>query len=371
MKRIALTKKGMIWCLICILLSLVSLILGIIRNTLCKSLDTQNMAERWDDSGKVSQVSCFFAESCYMTEDRLKEFEFKLDEKLKEQSIEIDSENESARLWADAYSARGELFVQGEKSSLSLNAIGIGGDFFLFHPLRLTSGNYFSGHNLNDDCVVIDEETAWQLFGACDVAGMMMNVNGVPHLIVGVVERDRDELSKAAGLENPVIYCSMGTLRRNHQGDTINHYEVVMPNPIDGFAVQLVKENLSPEEKNCTVVENTNRFRFQKSLKLVKEFGYRSMNGKAVIYPYWENIARCYEDRIALVTVLIILFAFLPVSTVVILIWYRWKHKKWTVKSLLQNVKIKVSKLHEKRKKRSVMQTENVKIKTYFDDDEE
>ena len=39
------------------------------------------------------------------------------------------------RLFVDAYSSLGKITVNSERSTLEANAVGIGGDFFLFHPL--------------------------------------------------------------------------------------------------------------------------------------------------------------------------------------------------------------------------------------------
>ena len=58
-----------------------------------------------------------------------------------EASITETSENPSARLWVDAYSADGKITLVNGRNTLDANAIGIGGDFFLFHPLKLITGS--------------------------------------------------------------------------------------------------------------------------------------------------------------------------------------------------------------------------------------
>lgn len=69
-------------------------------------------------------------------------------------------------------------------------------------------------------------------------------------------------------------------------------------------------------------------------LKVLGSFGKRSMNGKAIIYPYWENLARGYEDIIALETLFAALFLLYPTVLLVILIVTLWRHKTWTLKSV-------------------------------------
>lgn len=88
---------------------------------------------------------------------------------LQEASITETSENPSARLWVDAYSADGKITLVNGKNTLDANAIGIGGDFFMFHPLKPITGSYFSGNDLMQDYCIIDQDAAWQLFGSNDV----------------------------------------------------------------------------------------------------------------------------------------------------------------------------------------------------------
>lgn len=56
------------------------------------------------------------------------------------------------------------------------------------------------------------------------------------------------------------------------------------------------------------VLENTTRFDFLNLLKQLTQFGTRSMSSKAIIYPYWENMARGYEDIALLLLVFELLF---------------------------------------------------------------
>ena len=115
-------------------------------------------------------------------------------------------------------------------------AIGIGGDFFMFHPLKLITGAYFSGNDLMQDYCIIDQDAAWQLFGSNDVVGMTVYIGNVPHIVTGVVQRPDSRMDKAAGLNSTVVYVSYETLSAYGTNNGINHYEIVMPNPVDEFA---------------------------------------------------------------------------------------------------------------------------------------
>lgn len=335
---------------------LIFLILLLVSNYLGQSQLTQTVAKRWSEDGKASQVSCFFSVGSGITEDEIIDFEHTVDSALTDASVVQESENPGARLWADAYSADGQVTLSNDRTSLTADAIGIGGDFFLFHPLTLLSGAYFSGNDLMKDYCVIDEDAAWQLFGSNDVAGMTVFIGGEPHIVTGVVRRPSGHLAEAAGLDSTVVYVSYQTLTELGKSHGINHYEIVMPNPVTGFAYNYIKEKLGAEEKEVEVVENTSRYSLLSRLKLIGEFGIRSMNGKAIIYPYWENIARGYGDILMVLTLLGILFLAYPVGLGIVLFCIWWRHKGWTMKDVWHKiqdfVERRIEKLREKRKAR-------------------
>lgn len=337
---------------------LVFLILLTVTGHLGKTQDSQMMAERWGKKNAV-QVSCFFSVNAGVTEDRIIEFEHTIDAALTDASVVQDSENPSARLWADAYSADGRLTLSNDRTSVEADAIGIGGDFFLFHPLKLLSGSYFSGNDLMQDYCIIDEDAAWQLFGSNNVAGMTVFIGGVPHIVMGVVERPEGRLQEAAGLDGTLVYVSYTTLKELGNSNGINHYEIIMPNPVTGFAEKFIRESLGTSEKETEVLENTSRYSFLSRLKLIPQFGTRSMNGKAIIYPYWENVARGYEDILAAVTLFQLLFLLyaLLVGLVFFIGW--WRHKGWTIKDKCLYVKDKAERLGERLRAKRLARKNN------------
>lgn len=350
MKKINFSMKKIILYASAVISFLIYLILLAVAGRMRSALDDQQMAKRWSDKGNVAQISCFFSPNSYVTEDSIQEFEHTLDRVLTEASIIMESENPGARLWADAYSADGKITLSSDKAVLTLDAIGIGGDFFLFHPLKLVNGAYFSGNDLMQDYCVIDEDAAWQLFGSNNVAGMMVSIGGRPHIVTGVVERPEGRLEEAAGLDDSVVYVSYETLKEYGMSNGLNHYEIVMPNPVSNFAMQKVQENFGIDEKEVEIIENSSRFSLLSSLKILQAFGTRSMNGKAIIYPFWENIARGYEDMIAVVTLFMLLFLLYPVTVLLIMFVKWWRHKGWTLKDVWLKGKDKLERLIEKKR---------------------
>lgn len=347
-------KKYVQW--ICAAVSfIIFLVLLGISNHMAGSLLSQTVSKRWSSEGGVAQVSCFFSVNSDITKDSIEEFEHSVDGILKEESITLETaddgdgqqKSESARLWADAYSADGKISISSDRASVSAAAIGIGGDFFLFHPLQLINGAYFSGNDLMQDYCVLDEDAAWQLFGSNDIAGQMVTIGGVPHIVTGVIKRPDGKLSEAAGLSETVVYVSYDTLEQYGTNNGINHYEIVMPDPVSGFALEKVKEKLGSDEKNVEILENNSRFSLLSRIQTVLEFGTRSMNGKAIIYPYWENVARGYEDIIALITAFMLISLLYPVIFLIVKLIKWWKHRKWTFKDVWNKLRDKYERLME------------------------
>lgn len=363
----SLTRRRIILGITGIISFIIFLVLSGVSGALAGRQETQSMAGRWAGDGEkdVAQISCFFAQSARFSQDSAMSFEHRLDSSLVEASITNDSENPGARLWASAYSATGSVTLTSGRASVTVDAIGIGGDFFLFHPLKLLTGGFFSGNDVMKDYCVIDEETAWQLFGSNDVAGQMITIADVPHVITGVIRREDGRLPEAAGLDASVAYVSYETLSKYGQADQIGCYELVMPNPVDKYALNYVKENIGVQERELEVLENTSRYELPALLQVVGAFGTRSMNGKAIIYPYWENIARGYEDVLALILIFRVLFLLYPVILIAVMLFTSWKHRTWSSRTVYLYLKDKgergMEKLRAARQRRKTQPVENGK----------
>ena len=317
----------------------ISLVLWGISSVIIQNQETQQMAGRWNRSGGSAQISCFFSTNTSITPDRIEEMRYGLNNKLKEASIVLETDKPGARLWADAYSAYGKITVKSEGGSITADAIGIGGDFFLFHPVKLLEGSYFSGNDLMQDYCILDEDAAWRLFGSNDIAGQIVEIQGIPHVVQGVVEREQGRLQEAAGLDSSVIYVSYDTLNKYGSHSGINHYEIVMPNPVKGFAEGYIKDLFGIDEQEMEVIDNTERFDLLNRVQLIKSFGTRSMNGKAIIYPYWENVARGTEDILLVLTLFMLVFFVIPMTVIVIKLIILWRHRTWNIKSIWKKIR--------------------------------
>lgn len=331
----SLTLKQMVFSLIVICSLILWLILTLWSNHEINGLIDQQAAARWDEDGGSAQVSCFLSESVEFDEMKIIGFEKELEKSLLEVlPADAQSDENGRRLFVDAYSSLGKITVTSEKGTLEANAVGIGGDFFLFHPLQLVSGGYFSGNDLMKDSIILDEDAAWQLFGSSDIAGQSVMIGNVPHYVSGVVKRQEGRFAESAGLKETVIYVSNETLADYGKGGGISIYEVTAPNPVKGFIYKCVKEKLGVEENNMVVVENSARYSLEALIPVILEFGSRSMQNYAVKLPYWENIARGWEDIKALVLLFQFIFLLIPGVIIIVFLIIKWKNRSFTWKDV-------------------------------------
>ena len=328
---------------------LVALILTCIGKIVAGGMSAERMAERWSKTGDFAQVSCFFSEFSGFTEDSVKELNYKTEQKFTEDSLA--PKNKDARLWLNAYSAGGEVYAESPIASGMFKAVGVGGDYFLFHPLEIINGYLFNGESGIDDTIVIDRDVAWNLFGSTNVVGQIVEIGGQRHVVCGVIERESGRINDLAGNDKPTIYMSYNSLSNYGIASYINMYEAMMPNPISGYAKSAVEKNLPVSADTCEIIENTGRFHWTRLLKNVKNFGTRGMSGKAIVYPYWENVARGVEDYLTPVAVMALLFYLFPIVLLILLLFRMWKKRTIHRNDVKRFIEDRFEEYKEKRRK--------------------
>ncbi len=261
----------------------------------CNQLETQQFASRWSKSGKYAQLSVFFERGSGLTEGEIYPLRNMLMDAVEEASSDVEDEG---RKVVDAYSTEGSLYISSRQSDTIVRAYGVSKDFFLFHPLELISGTYFTAEDELEDGVILDELTAWKLFGAMEVAGMPVNINEKTYIIRGVVRSDSGHFSEASSESEPTVYVDFDMLKEELGGEepTIDSYELLIVNPVKNFGRTKLVEAIGRDEESYDLVDNTGRFSFGSRIKRLAKFGTRSMRNSEVLYPYWENRARGYED---------------------------------------------------------------------------
>jgi len=295
-----------------------------LATSLVTPLRSQQAARAWagQSGDRFAQVSVFFPESAMFEVENMRSIHTDIDQALLNASIESTAQQS---VYVEAWSALGEVTLLCNRGTpVTAQVIGVGGDFFHFHPLRLRSGNYLSPNDVMKDRILLDEELAWRLFGAVDLAGMEVLVRGGSSIgaggatgtriftIAGVISRESDFASSRAYTGGAGLFMPFEMLSEVSDGELlITCYEIVMPDPITNFAFNTMTDAFTGYSAH--IVENSARFSLSKSFSAIRAFGQRSILTDTIAFPYWENAARYAEDWLALLLVLAMLFAVYPV----------------------------------------------------------
>ena len=310
-----------------------------ISNAIISPLHSQQAATAWggQSDGRFAQISAFFPTTHSFEESDVFALRHAVDNALQTVSISTDGEN---RVYTDAWSATGSVFITGAHDSLPAPVIGVGGDFFIFHPLRLRDGGYITPNDMMRDRVVLDEDLAWRLFGSAQLAGLEVLINNRPFIIAGVIARDNDFATRRAYSGGAGLFMSYEALSAmSEEPVQIVSYEIVMPDPITGFAFNTISEFFS--NPDVLVIENSARFALSNAFSAVfssaeragddsrllpmwgnstRFFGDRSVRADAITLPYWENAARFAEDMQAILLVISLILLICPIIFSIILL---------------------------------------------------
>lgn len=321
---------------------LIFAVISLIASAVGNSLPDQQAAERWARGDMpYAQVSVFYGAASAMDINSVFMARVNVEKKLTEASIV--PEREGARIWADAFSTtQMKASAASDRASAEANLIATGGDFFLFHPLEMISGYYYSDDDIMHDRVLIDEVLAWQLYGSPNVAGKPVRVGETYYVIAGVFRQsDNSDIEKVYGISPRIFMPYEGYSLMGGGEAAFTCYEACLPNQVTGQGKQIVTEALSVKEEDTDirVVENSVRYGLKKRFEIIADFGMRSVVDGAVVYPFWENAARITEDRSALLLVLQILFIVFPIVTVLYLLRLLVKNRKKLIKKAIDAVK--------------------------------
>lgn len=354
-KELSGSRKKFIISAVALLIITVVYLFGIGRLT--TMLTNQTAAQRWqgESEQKYTQLSCFAPVDRKVMLSDIYSFRQVMAAKAKEAGLNVEGEQ---KLFSDAWSTSGKVTVSSSLGSGEVTAYAVGGDFFAFHPVKLLSGNYLGSTDLMKDRVLLDEETAWLLFGGVDIHGMGFKIADRYFVVAGVFERENNSATKKAYTDGMGIfmsyeaYCSLN----GEEEAGIECYEVIMPEPVKGFAEGIAKDKFPIGRGE--ILNNTNRYSPSRLLNLARHFGERSMQNNGIIYPYWENAARYTEDVAALLTALCLIFAAAPALVLIIMlikavVFLRKKTSEDLLPELRDRTEETVRKWGQKRRKKN------------------
>ncbi len=318
------------------------------------SLDSQNMAQRWSPDGtEFAQISVFFPDSSSKNYN-VREAELLhecIENKMKQDSHK--SKNEEADIFTDAYSSvisKSSVSIKDDYSfETQIGVMGVGGEFFLFHPLELLSGNYIYVDELRNDRVVLDEEAAWKLFYSTNVIGMKVYINGVEAEVAGVVRHEDNKHVNEIYPEQSLIYVHYSLLEQIGASTSLSAYEAVLPNPVDNYAKNIFLENYgvdttsevtdgkNPEDiLDMVIIDNTKRYSASNLYAGLKKFGKNSAVSRPIAYPYWENAARNLNTWLTLLFLLLLITGAYIVITIIVFIAKLYLNRKWHLKPFIE-----------------------------------
>lgn len=343
-KRIRLRVKILLGL---ILLSGIGLfVLFVISQSIANNLYDQSVSKQWNPGSGSAHVSLFFEEDKSSDISRYYSICHLLSEDYR---VALNGKypfNESESLFpgpfTGAYSAEGKLSIAtvDDRVSGEFRAMGIGGDFFLFHPIRLEEGRYLSPDEMNNDGLVIDSYTAWRLFGSYDVIGMPVSIGTGQFYIRGVYQIEEDELSKMTGFSDGYVFMDYDALKQYGHVGSIACMEFVGEDPFEGNMYELLSDpnKLGIDVNSFEVVNNASRFSLGNRLNVLTDMSKRVMRRNAITYPYWENKARAVENTLSTLLVFEAVLLMLLVALLIILLVDIYRHRSWSIKILLERM---------------------------------
>ena len=268
-------------------------ILGGIRHGIASSMPDQLAAGRWDGKG-ASQVSAFFAEGGGDIPGRIHSVTAAVDRAMQDASLTAP---EGGRLWYCAYSTEQDMYGRTERDSTTLRVSVIGGEYFMIHQPDLLCGSYLQPGGANAGYVFLDERAAWKLFGAVNVVGMPVTLGDGEYIVCGVGAVPSGTVYDAAYGEMPRAYILFDSPAAASVRE-ISVYEAVLPNPVDGFALDVFEKNFTSGGE-YTVVENSKRFTISALWEYITHMDTLGVRTSSVTYPWWENVAQVARYRCA------------------------------------------------------------------------
>ena len=277
-------KKLRIWqkigLILCLVFWLASVILGAVMTKITDGLIDQKAAQRWSPGENYSQISAFLAEGSGASEDTVKAMYTGLMLDLQSDAIalsETQIEN-GASLIEECYCGMGSVDLSTTTDSVTVNAIGVGGNFFNFHPLELMDGYYFSDDDLMQDRVLLDDQTAWRLFGSPNVVGMPVMIGGTPHYIAGVFRQPTKRFYKESGMGSYLVFMSFDSLCKyteassaEEEGDGTSNDTMDMSGGMDAMAPQTVPQAVP--QTAAYMPELTDTFPDRREVASEEDFG--------------------------------------------------------------------------------------------------
>lgn len=353
-------------------------VLTFISSSIVDSLYDQRAAERWINEKAASQVSLFFEPGAKLEIKDINKLRYNIATELGKvladdpashfEEDENASSNPFKGPYTYAYSALGKISLTSKDNENAkadnLNAIGVGGDFFLFHPVDLVAGRYLSPDDMMRDGLLIDTNTAGRLFGSFDAIGKAVILSNHTYYVRGVYRPDDSHFSVGAGSDGGYVFMDYQSLSEDGVAGEISNIDVVSKDPVSGFMYNLIKDKSKNgfAIENYVAVQNTGRYSVPSLINVIFDWGNRSMQTRSVVFPYWENIGRAYEDVLALLLIFRFILLLIVAIMLIAYLYYRYSHKTWNMHSIkvwFEDIQDKYRKKQREKVKKKIREGES------------
>ncbi len=313
------------------------------------ALTDQNAYARWETEDKpYAQASVYLPEDNAIPDSGLPTIRLAVENALS--AAGVSSEDYP---WFYAASKTEQVTLQNGIASSNVELTLITGDYFRMHPMVLRKGWYMSEDDVMHDRIVVDRQTAWDLFYSDDVVGQFLEWNGQRYQVAAVVDYPEGKYTeRAAGdTRRAWVYADSpgviggSTVSSDDGSDTASNgaastgtneadvgytcIEMVLPQPVKNFAVstlQSVIKEIVPED--TTYTDNAGRFSLESRWNVLRTLSTRGISDKAIGYPYYENAAKLAENHLALQ--LIPEAILLAIAGISVLVWLVLLNRKRT-----------------------------------------
>lgn len=307
MKKIALKTKILVP--VFLFFGIAGCVLLLVLSGIRKGMYEQQANARWSGERPYAQLSAFWLPGQGIEESSVYGIR---------QTITNSLADTEAADWAryDAFSSSTELYGTSDRGSVTLRAVATGGDFFRIHEHRLLSGNYYADSPEYTDCCILDEDAAWVLFGAVDVAGMTFSLEGHTCVVCGVIQ-PYDDAVRWGKEPKATVYLPFDSACVRDRFLDVTCYEAVLPDPILDFAKNIFDQALSG---SLVTVENSRRFDFLPLWETLTSLTGAGERSRAEVFPFWENAAlkACFTSSLLLAAALLS-FLFCGIAGLVLL----------------------------------------------------
>lgn len=260
------------------------------------SLLAQNAADRWASSDKeYVMTSVFLDEPNAIPQDQIDTVCLNVENELTMGGVGSDTYP-----WIYAVSSQGKATLShvSVHSDVELNIVS--GDYFIIHPMSIINGGYISDRDLMHDRIVLDEQTAWELFYSTNVVGQYLELNGVECVVAAVINLESGRFNELAedNINRAWILSDCPAVVEQEINYTC--LEMILPEPLEGFALSATQnafESILPYD--VMIVDQSKRFSLSHRWYILRHLTTRGISENTVVYPYWEKAAQLVENNLA------------------------------------------------------------------------